>query len=146
MLATPEVARWWPNYDLARVETEFLGGEADVTIYAIESAGRLAGAIQAYEEPDAEFRLAHMDIFIDPELHGRGIGPAAIRTFAAQLIDERGHHRLTIDPAADNAVAIRVYEKVGFRPVGRMRRYQRMADGTWVDGLLMDLLADELVR
>ena len=27
-----------------------------------------------------------------------------------------------------------------------MRRYQRMADGEWADALLMDLLADELVR
>jgi hypothetical protein len=29
--------------------------------------------------------------------------------------------------------------------VGRLRRYQRMADGTWVDGMLMELLADELI-
>ena len=36
--------------------------------------------------------------------------------------------------------------KLGFRPVGVMRRYQRMTDGRWVDALLMDLLADELVR
>jgi len=27
-----------------------------------------------------------------------------------------------------------------------MRRYQRMTDGRWVDALLMDLLAEELVR
>lgn len=146
MLARPEVARWWPGYDPARVEAEFLRAEPDLTIYAIEVDGRLAGAIQAGEEPDAEFRHASIDLFVDPELHGRGIGSAAIRRIAAHLIDDRGHHRLTIDPAADNAVAIGVYEKVGFRPVGRMRRYQRMADGTWADGLLMEMLADELVR
>jgi aminoglycoside 6'-N-acetyltransferase len=64
---------------------------------------------------------------------------------ARYLIEERGHHRLTIDPAADNAAAIRAYEKVGFRPVGRMRSYERGPDGTWHDGLLMDLLADELI-
>jgi len=33
---------------------------------------------------------------------------------------------------------------VGFRPVGVMRRYERGADGTFHDGLLMDLLAEEL--
>ena len=64
---------------------------------------------------------------------------------ARYLIEERGHHRLTIDPAADNAPAIRAYEKVGFRPVGVMRSYERGPDGTLHDGLLMDLLADELV-
>lgn len=69
-----------------------------------------------------------------------------MRTLARYLIDERGHHRLTIDPAADNAPAIRAYEKVGFRAVGVMREHWRSPDGTWRDGLLMDLLARELDR
>lgn len=62
---------------------------------------------------------------------------------ARYLFDERGHHRLTIDPAAANARAIRAYERVGFRPVGVMREYERGPDGVWRDGLLMDLLASE---
>lgn len=147
MLAQPEVARWWPGYDdRARVEAEFLGEEPDLTIYAIEAGGRLAGSIQSFEEAEADFRHANIDLFVDPDLHGRGIGTAAIRSLAARLIDDKGHHRLTIDPAADNDVAIRVYEKIGFRQVGRMRQYQRMADGTWADGLLMEMLASELIR
>jgi hypothetical protein len=52
---------------------------------------------------------------------------------------------VTID-LADNAVAIRAYEKVGFRPVGVLREYWRAPDGTWHDGLLTDLLASELDR
>jgi aminoglycoside 6'-N-acetyltransferase len=64
---------------------------------------------------------------------------------ARHLIADRGHHRLTIDPAAANTAAIRAYEKAGFRTVGVMRRYERDFDGDgWHDGLLMDLLADEL--
>lgn len=63
---------------------------------------------------------------------------------ARYLIDVRGHHRLTIDPAAANQQAIRAYEKVGFRKVGILRRYQLFPDGTWQDGLLMEILADEL--
>jgi aminoglycoside 6'-N-acetyltransferase len=64
---------------------------------------------------------------------------------ARWLIDDRGHHRLVIDPRADNARAIASYTKVGFRPVGVLRRYDRGRDGVLRDGLLMDLLADELV-
>jgi len=63
---------------------------------------------------------------------------------ARHFIEERGHHRLTIDPAAENAAAIRCYEKVGFRSVGVLRNYEQGPDGTWHDGLLMELLADEL--
>jgi hypothetical protein len=61
-------------------------------------------------------------------------------------IDERGHHRLVIDPNAANVRAIRAYEKVGFRRVGVLRQYEwHQSQGGWTDGLLMDLLRDELV-
>ena len=55
---------------------------------------------------------------------------------------ERGHHRITVDPATSNAAAIRAYEKAGFARVGVMRRYERdYAGGDWHDGLLMELVA-----
>jgi aminoglycoside 6'-N-acetyltransferase len=60
----------------------------------------------------------------------------------AYLIDERGHHRITIDPATSNAAAIRAYEKAGFVRVGVMRDYERDVDGGgWHDALLMELVA-----
>ncbi len=144
ILRTPEVARWWTGYDQVRVEAEFLVDEPNVTVYGIELAGWLVGLIQVTEEPAPDFRHASIDLFLDPAVHGRGLGPDAIRALARYLMEHDGHHRLTIDPAADNEQAIRAYAKVGFRAVGRMRQYQRFADGTWRDGLLMDLLADEL--
>ena len=58
-----------------------------------------------------------------------------VRRVVDHLIRERGHHRITIDPAAANAAAIRAYGKVGFKPVGIMRDYERDADGDgWHDG------------
>ena len=72
------------------------------------------------------------------------LGTEAVRRVVARLSSERGHHRLTIDPAADNVAAIRAYEKVGFRPVGVMRAYERDAGGDgWHDGLLMELVVDD---
>ena len=75
-----------------------------------------------------------------------GDGTEAVALLARYLFEERGHHRITIDPAAHNERAIRSYAKVGFRPVGVMRRYERGPDGTFHDGLLMDLLRDELTQ
>ena len=71
---------------------------------------------------------------------------AARRSASSRVISssERGHHRLVIDPAASNARAIRAYEAVGFKPVGIMRMYERGPDGTFHDGLLMDLLTEDL--
>ena len=145
ILAQPGVARWWGAFDQERVEKELIVGEPDLRVYAIEVDGRLVGAIQSYEEAEPEFRHAGIDLFLADEMQGHGVGPTAIRLLARRLIDEDGHHRIVIDPAADNERAISAYEKVGFRQVGRMRRYQRMPDGTWIDGLLMELLADELI-
>jgi len=146
ILAEPGVARWWGEWDRARVTRDLLAADPTGQVYAIEHVGRVVGSIQSDEETDPEYRHANIDLFLGEGARGRGLGPDAVRTLAAHLIDDGGHHRITIDPAADNAAAIRAYEKVGFRPVGIMRRYQRLAGQDWVDGLLMDLLADELVR
>jgi aminoglycoside 6'-N-acetyltransferase len=67
-----------------------------------------------------------------------------VSLLARFLCEQRGHHRLTIDPAAANHRAIRCYEKVGFRRVGVQRQYERGPDGRFHDGVLMDLLRPEL--
>jgi aminoglycoside 6'-N-acetyltransferase len=143
VLREPTVARWWGHYDIARVEQEFPEDD-DTVVLMIHVEGEVAGFIQYSEEDDPDYRHASIDIALKGEFQGRGLGPDAIRTLAAHLFDARGHHRITIDPAAANTNAIRAYESVGFRPVGVMRQYERGPDGTWHDGLLMDLLRDEL--
>ena len=143
--ATPEVrARWRGGDDLDSEVIEAMAELGD-NYLAVVLDGRVVGAIQWAAEEDPEYRHASMDIFLHPSVHGRGIGEDAVRTLAVHLVDDEDFHRLVIDPAADNAAAIRCYEKVGFRPVGIMRQYERGEDG-WHDGLLMDLLADELIR
>jgi aminoglycoside 6'-N-acetyltransferase len=146
ILTEPAVAKWWGAFDLERVATDLIDGDPEEEGFVIEHQGAVIGYIQAVEENEPEFRSAGIDLFVRADAQGRGLGPDAILTLAAHLIDDRGHHRLTIDPAADNIRAIAAYAKLGFRPVGVMRKYQRMTDGHWADALLMDLLADELVR
>ncbi|WP_327157035.1 aminoglycoside 6'-N-acetyltransferase [Streptomyces tubercidicus] len=129
----PEVAAWWSVPDNYR------------DMLAILLDDEVIGAIQYSEETDPEFRHAAIDIFLTASRHGRGLGTDAVRTLAHWLIHARGHHRLTIDPAAANTAAIRSYRKVGFKPVGIMRAYGRdHRTGGWADALLMDLLGDEL--
>ncbi len=142
--ATPEVRRWWRGGDNLTEAVRADLGDDDLTVYAVEHDGRVVGAIQWYADDDPDYRHASLDVFLDPAVRGAGLGGDAIRTLARHLIDVHGHHRLTIDPAAANTAAIRAYAKVGFRPVGVLRRYERGEDGRWHDGLLMDLLAEDL--
>jgi aminoglycoside 6'-N-acetyltransferase len=121
LLAEPEVARWWPGYDEARVREELLPPDEECLVLAVESEGQVIGAIQACEEEDPQYRHAGIDLFLGTAWQGRGLGPEAIGALVRYLFTERGHHRLVIDPAAENERAVRAYERVGFRRVGRMR-------------------------
>jgi aminoglycoside 6'-N-acetyltransferase len=139
---TPEVKRWWEEPD-----EDFPWDEPESVRFTIEVDGAIAGLIQYVEENEPKYRHAGIDLFLDPALHGRGIGAEAVRRIARLLIDEHGHHRITIDPATANTAAIRAYEKVGFKPVGVMRQAERDVDGDgWHDSLLMEMLAGELLE
>jgi aminoglycoside 6'-N-acetyltransferase len=135
IIATPEVARFWDEPD----EGFPLTDDPGATRLVIEVDGAVAGLIQWSEELEPKYRHANVDLYLDPRLHGRGLGTEAVRAVVRRLIDERGHHRITIDPATANAAAIRAYEKAGFTRVGVMRRYERdVGGGGWHDGLLME--------
>jgi aminoglycoside 6'-N-acetyltransferase len=140
--STDIVRSRWRGDDLV---TEFAEDLEDEELWqlTIEAGDTIVGLIQFSEEQDPDYRHASLDIYLDPAVHRRGYATDAIRTLATYLFDERDHHRLTIDPAADNHPAIRCYAAVGFRPVGVMRGYERRLDGSWADGLLMEMLASD---
>jgi aminoglycoside 6'-N-acetyltransferase len=121
-----------------------LKGDSSSVLLVIEIDDQVVGGIQYHEETTLMYRHAGIDIFVTSSQQNRGVGTEAVSLLARFLCEQRGHHRLTIDPAAANQRAIRCYEKVGFRPVGVMRRYERGPDGDFHDGLLMDLLQEEL--
>ena len=138
MLAEPEAARWLGQGDGEDVREE-IRSEPSFVILIDDS---VAGWLQVHEEAEPDYPSVAFDILVRPDLRGRGLGREAL-SFAIRHYIDRGHHRFTIDPAVDNARAIRSYTAVGFKPVGVMRAYERPPDGTLRDGLLMDLLAGE---
>ena len=73
---------------------------------------------------------------------GRGLAKALLHA-AERAAIERGRWLLVLDTAVDEG-ASGLYERVGFRPEGVMRKYERGPDGEWHDGLLRDMLAEEL--
>ncbi|GAA4478034.1 GNAT family protein [Rhodococcus olei] len=138
----PEVRRWWqmPDDDWPEVP------EPDTTKYTVLEDGRIIGFAQWYFEPDPDYRHAGLDLFLSAEVQGRGLGTEVVRVLCAHLIDDHRYHRLVIDPKLSNTPAIACYRKVGFKDVGVLREYEMRHDGTWEDGLLMDLLAREFIR
>jgi aminoglycoside 6'-N-acetyltransferase len=135
--ATPEVQRWWdPAPDGWPQRTEEPVEQLTVLV-----DGEIAGYVQFAEEADPDARHADVDIFLGPDHQGRGLGTEAMRRVARHLIEERGHHRITLSASPENERAIRSYEKAGFRRVGVLCRSARhRGTGEWKDELLMELV------
>ncbi len=138
ILREPEVAEWWRSSVWGESPSDW--GEIG---FVIEVAGESAGFIQYLADLDPCYLFASLDIFVSERFQGRGVGSEAMRTLIDYLFGELGLHRLTVDPAAANERAVHVYEKLGFKRVGVMRRYERAEGGEWHDALLLELLDEE---
>ena len=133
-LLEPHVRRWW-NDDPA--ETRYpertldkwrarIRGEEPTRMYLIQLDERPIGVIQSYlVEDDPDYvdeigelgeRALSIDLFIgEPDLIGKGHGPALIRAFLEDEMARYGVDYCVIGPATTNVAAIRAYEKAGFR-------------------------------
>ena len=141
IIREPGVADWWGESDEPERLRDNLRMDGDA--FVIEADGELAGWLGFVEETEPEYRSVGIDISLSERFQGRGLGPDALRTLIRWFADVRGHHRFTIDPNAANERAIKAYAAVGFKPIGITRRSE-LVDGEWTDGLLMDLLIEEL--
>ena len=138
ILREPDVLTWWGRYDADRVRREL----AEIPTWAIEVDGVVSGWLHANEEAEPDYPSVAFDVLVCERLRGGGYGREALRLAIDWFARERGHHRFTIDPALENARAIRAYAAVGFERVGVLRRYERGPDGRWRDGLLMELIVE----
>jgi aminoglycoside 6'-N-acetyltransferase len=130
----PEVLKWWEPQSPG-----WPGDEEDVELLTVTvEDGTVVGLVQFWEDPDDDYRHADVDILLTSSHHDRGLGTDAMRTIAKHLTHDRGHHRITLTTSPENARAIHVYEKVGFRTVGVTRKSERRHDGRWYDELLME--------
>ena len=93
-----------------------------------------------------EDRRAQLGIAIgDKARWGQGYGTDATRTLVRFAFEEMNLNRVQLFVYADNARAIRCYEKLGFVHEGVLRR-NAFRDGEYVDAVAMSILRDEFVR
>ena len=114
-LQDPEVYRWWGGRPLSREEvvSRYLGDhEPDVASFIVQHRGLAIGYIQYWI---ADATLGGLDMFLIPAARGQGLGPDAARALVRYLFQERHWRQVTVDPAVDNASAIRAWHKAGFR-------------------------------
>jgi RimJ/RimL family protein N-acetyltransferase len=133
-LNTQHVSEWWSldgnhHPSMEEVVSHFsprVKGKEPVDVFIIVYDGKPIGMIQScrlddYPEEKALFglddRCAGIDIFIGEEdyVH-KGLGSGIIREFLKQVVFSKYNaDSCIIDPQVENKIAIRAYEKVGFK-------------------------------
>ena len=114
---TPEVLARWRDGDLDDEFSKDLNDEetTQFTILDVDTA-EVLGLVQFYEEEEPDYRHGAIDVFVSPAHHRQGIATAALSLVIQHAFETLGHHRITIDPSADNAAAIGCYAGLGFKP------------------------------
>jgi aminoglycoside 6'-N-acetyltransferase len=132
------------------VRAEFaprIRGEEPVEPCFIELQDRPIGFVQLYRMIDdpgdprnADFPGEEdawaLDLFLEPERWGSGLGTRALVLITTSLAERRGATSVSVDPWIGNARAVRAYEKAGFRAVRTMPRNE-IHEGSWRDAKLM---------
>lgn len=113
-LNDPEVYRWWGGkpIDSDAIQQKYLGHRRpQVEGYVIEVTGLPIGYAQRHQTDDDE---GSVDLFLVPEMRGRGYGIDAVRALVKYLTRVEGWKRITVDPEQDNLPAQSFWRKLGF--------------------------------
>ncbi|HEV2359819.1 MAG TPA: GNAT family N-acetyltransferase [bacterium] len=129
-LNTPHVLEWWdrPGPTLDEVRAKYLprvSGTHDAVPYLIDRNETPIGYIQLYRIAGGTWGLhdtgsgVGLDLFIgDARYVRRGLGPRILEAFLRKIVfADEAVDACYVDPSPRNRVAIRAYEKAGFRRV-----------------------------
>jgi putative acetyltransferase len=103
---------------------------------------------QAGIHPKPLPRVAHgakLGIMVHPDWHGQGVGTALLAALTDLADNWLNLRRLELEVYPDNAPALALYEKFGFRSEGLLVR-DAVRDGRLVDSLAMARLHGDLPR
>ena len=107
------------------------------TWFGIRKEGTLI-AIAAFTRPSSK-KLRHTGelsaMYVRAGARGTGIADALLRGVVGHVVSEVDQIKLTVN--ADNARAIKLYERHGFRVVGRLPRVIRIADRQYDELVMM---------
>ena len=107
---------------------------------------RLIGYIHLEELYPTQKLCRDVGILIgEKDMWSKGYGTEAMELLLRFAFEELGLHRLELMTFTFNRRGIRVWEKVGFKREGLMRR-ARLANGEWQDLYFYALLEDEYRR
>jgi len=151
-----EVLAFWYGRDkpktMAWIKKHFepiIAGKKSSKVWAIEVKGRLIGYMYNTPEKDDDDEFSgrvELDILIGEKKEWeKGYGTDALRAMLDYAFNKQKAERVFIMPRTNNARAIHVYEKVGFKKEGILRHFEKF-EGKWIDMVMMSILKDEFKK
>ena len=110
--------------------------------WAILVDGRLAGQLTVGGITYGSLRSAYIGYWIDKDLAGRGIMPAAVAMACDYCFDNVRLHRIEINIRPENTASLRVVDKIGLRKEGDRPKLLHI-DGDWRDHVTHVVMAGE---
>ncbi|MFB4194404.1 GNAT family N-acetyltransferase [Streptomyces carpaticus] len=111
--------------------------------FVVTYEGRLAGQLTVAGITWGSMCSAHIGYWIDQDVAGRGVMPAAVALVTDHCFRSVGLHRVEICIRPENGPSRRVVEKLGFRSEGLRPKYLHI-DGAWRDHLIYALTVEEV--
>ena len=136
-----EALRWgMPPYTRERLERGWWSNMENVAALIALDGDRVAGyaGLRKFSHPRRRGNSDYV-IYLHQDYHNVGLGTAMTRRIV-ELVREEGLHRIGLGVVADNEIAIRVYEKVGFVVEGVLRDAFFSDDGRYHDEVHMGLI------
>jgi RimJ/RimL family protein N-acetyltransferase len=107
-----------------------LQGDPSQCLFAVVFDGTHIGNL-GFKSVDRSQRTAEFWIYLDPAVHGQGLGTQAVRAAISLALEKLRLSRLYLYVSRDNHAARRIYEKAGFRVSAAAAR-SRMFNGSTV--------------
>ena len=120
-------------------------GDRQEFVIVEQATGRRIGTIGLSQIDHANRRAEYGILIGEADARGKGFGREASRLILQHAFNELGLHRVYLHVFADNAAAIRLYEHVGLRREGVLRRHA-FKRGAFRDVVVMAVLSDEWQR
>ncbi|MFT4188053.1 MAG: GNAT family N-acetyltransferase [Aeromicrobium sp.] len=152
--ADPETRHWFANLPPAPTpavaesmvhESVWLAARGEQLSWAVadEADDRLLGYLSVADLAHSRHTSGELAYWTHPDARGRGVMSAAVALAVGHAFDPDGLglRRLSAAAAPGNAASLRIIERAGFTPTGRVTGVEPLGDGTWSDLLEFELLA-----
>ncbi len=137
----PTTARPLNHLQLRKLLDDWNDG-TESFVFAVRHAGQLIGLVNL---DGLDWTNSHAEIGIaltSPDARGQGLAAEALRLLMGYAFHELGLRRLWARVIEDNRASIRLFERAGFQPEGRLREHV-LRGGQNRDMLIYGLLRDE---